>query len=162
MDTKLSTSDVRKEFPIFDKKGVFWFLGLTFGLTWLIDLAIYLRGGLSSPGWPFSLQLSMLMPAFSVILLGLFFTPRSPIFYKRPAGWGRWFQYFFLLYTLIIAIGIYGIATLAVIAFFILRDPIWRDNGDSLVQPAPVDMALSDNPGAQEKTVFQSSPSIAS
>lgn len=78
MDTKLSTSDVRKEFPIFDKKGVFWFLGLTFGLTWLIDLAIYLRGGLSSPGWPFSLQLSMLMPAFSVILLGLFFTPPEP------------------------------------------------------------------------------------
>jgi hypothetical protein len=28
---------------MFDKKDVFWFLGLTFGLTWLIDLVIYLR-----------------------------------------------------------------------------------------------------------------------
>ena len=91
---------------MFDKKGVFWFLGLTFGLTWLIDLAIYLRGGLAAPGAPFALALSMVMPAFSAILLGLLFFPQSPIFHKRPAGRGRWFYYFFLLYTVIIAIGV--------------------------------------------------------
>jgi len=94
---------------MFNKKGVFWFLGLTFGLTWLIDLVIYLRGGLSGPGWPFAMQLSMLMPAFSAILLGLFFFPGSPIFHKRPAGRGRWFHYFFLLYTVIIAIGVISV-----------------------------------------------------
>ena len=42
--------------PMFDKKGVFWFLGLTFGMTYLIGLGIYLRGGLTSPGWYTLLQ----------------------------------------------------------------------------------------------------------
>ena len=41
---------------MFDKKGVFWFLGLTFGLTYLIDLVIYLRGGLTGPGWYIALR----------------------------------------------------------------------------------------------------------
>jgi uncharacterized protein len=91
---------------MFDKKGVFWFLGLTFGLTYLIDLVIYLRGGLTSPGWYSAILLAGMMPAFSAILLGLFFFPGSPIFHKRPAGQGRWFYYFFLVYTAIIAIGV--------------------------------------------------------
>ena len=91
---------------MFDKKGVFWFLGLTFGLTWLCDLAIYLRGGLGLPGWMNLVQLSAMMPAFSAIVLGLFFFPESPIFHKRPAGRGRWFYYFFLLYVLLHVIGV--------------------------------------------------------
>ncbi len=94
---------------MFDKKGVFWFLGLTFGLTYLIDLVIYLRGGLTSPGWYNAIWLTGMLPAFSAILLGLFFLPASPIYHKRPAGRGRWFYYFFLLYTAIIAIGVISI-----------------------------------------------------
>jgi len=94
---------------MFDKKGVVWFLVLTFGLTWLIDLAIYLRGGLTSAGWYNAVWLSAMMPAFSAILLGLFFFPESPIYHKRPAGRGRWFYYFFLLFTAIIAIGVISI-----------------------------------------------------
>ncbi len=91
---------------MFDKKGVFRFLGLTFGLTYLIDLAVYLLGGLRTPGGGTAATLAAMMPAFSAILLGLFFFPESPIYYKRPAGRGRWFYYFFLLYTLIAAIGV--------------------------------------------------------
>lgn len=98
-----------EEFPMFDKKGVFWFLGLTFGLTYLIDLGIYLRGGLTSPGWYNTIILTAMMPAFCAIVLGLFFLPASPIFYKRPAGRGRWFYYYFLLYILLIAIGMISI-----------------------------------------------------
>jgi len=94
---------------MFDKKGVFWFLGLTFGLTYLIDLGIYLRGGLTSPGWYIAIMLTGMLPAFSAILLGLFFLPGSPIYYRRPAGRGRWFYYYFLLYILIIAIGVISI-----------------------------------------------------
>jgi membrane protease YdiL (CAAX protease family) len=94
---------------MFDKKGVFWFLGLTFGLTYLIDLVIYLRGGLTSPGWYNAILLAGMMPAFSAILLGLFFFPGSPIFHKRSVGRGRWFYYFFLVYTAIIAIGVISI-----------------------------------------------------
>ncbi len=81
------------------------FLGLTFGLTWLLNLAIYLRGGLRIPGIVSILQLQMLLPAFSAIVLGLFFFPESPIYRNRPAGRGRWFYYYFLLLTLIYAIG---------------------------------------------------------
>jgi membrane protease YdiL (CAAX protease family) len=94
---------------MFDKKGVFWFLGFTFGLTYLIDLGIYLRGGLTSPGWYMAVALAGMMPAFSAILLGLFFLPRSPIYYRRPAGRGRWFYVYFLLYILTIAIGVVSI-----------------------------------------------------
>lgn len=85
------------------------FLGLTFGLTYLLDLAIYLRGGLSTPGMTTLLQLQMLLPAFSAIVLGLFFFPESPIYHGRPAGRGRWFYYFFLLLTVVYAIGALGI-----------------------------------------------------
>jgi membrane protease YdiL (CAAX protease family) len=99
----------RKGVTVIDKKGLFWFLGLTFGLTYLIDLCIFLRGGLTGPGWYNALALTGMMPAFSAILLGLFFFPESPIYYKRPAGRGRWFYVFFLLYTLSIAIGVISI-----------------------------------------------------
>jgi membrane protease YdiL (CAAX protease family) len=84
------------------------FLGLTFGLTWLLNLAIYLHGGLGTPGMVSVLQLQMLLPAFSAILLGLLFFPESPIYHSRPAGRGRWFYYYFLLVTVIYALGALG------------------------------------------------------
>ena len=84
------------------------FLGLTFGLTWLLDLAIYLRGGLSAAGVTTILQLQMLLPAFSAIVLGLFFFRESPIYRDRPAGPGRWFYYYFLALTAIFALGALG------------------------------------------------------
>ena len=86
------------------------FLGLTFGLTYLLDLAIYLRGGLKAPGIVAILQLQMLLPAFSAILLGLFFFPESPIHRSRNAGRGRWFYYYFLLLTVIYALGAIGVS----------------------------------------------------
>jgi membrane protease YdiL (CAAX protease family) len=66
------------------------FIGLNFGLTWLLNLAIYLGGGLKIPGIVPILQLQMVLPAFSAILLGLFFFRESPIYRGRPAGRGRW------------------------------------------------------------------------
>ena len=65
------------------------FLALTFGLTWLLNLAIYLRGGLGVPGMGQVLQFQMLLPAFSAIVLGRFFFPESPIYRRRPAGRAR-------------------------------------------------------------------------
>ena len=90
---------------MFDKKGVLWFLGLTFGLTYLIDLVIYLRGFRTDPGWFQALALTGMMPAFSAILLELFFLPGSRIYYRRPAGRGRWFYVFFMVYIVIMAVG---------------------------------------------------------
>jgi uncharacterized protein len=85
------------------------FLGLTFGLTWLLDLAIYLRGGLAAPGMTTILQFQMLLPAFSAIVLGLFFFRENPIYRGRPAGPGRWFYYYFLALTAIYALGALGV-----------------------------------------------------
>jgi membrane protease YdiL (CAAX protease family) len=85
-------------------RGVSAFLGLTFGLTWLLDLAIYLRGGLRIPGIAIFTQLQTLLPAFSAILLGLFFFTGSPIYFARRVGRGGWFYYYFLLMTVIYAL----------------------------------------------------------
>ena len=61
---------------------VVWFLGLTFGLTWLADLVLYLNGGLAGPLTGLLLQFQMLLPAFSAMLLGAFFFTESPIYYR--------------------------------------------------------------------------------
>jgi membrane protease YdiL (CAAX protease family) len=87
---------------MFDKKGVIWFLGLTFSLTWLVDLAIYLTVDYEALAATGAKSLHMLMPAFSATLLGLFFFPTSPIYYKRHPGRARWFYYFFLLFILLV------------------------------------------------------------
>ena len=85
------------------------FLGLTFGLTYLLNLIVYLRGGLNTPGIVAILQLQMLLPAFSAIVLGMFFFPESPIYRSRAAGRGRWFYYYFILLTVIYALGSVGV-----------------------------------------------------
>ena len=79
------------------------FLGLTFSLTWLLDLFIFLHGGLSIPGITAILQLQMLLPAFSAIVLGIFFFRENPIYQGKLTGKGRWFYYYFLLLTLLYA-----------------------------------------------------------
>jgi membrane protease YdiL (CAAX protease family) len=66
------------------------------------------HGGLGTPGSTSVVQLQMLFPAFSAIVLGMFFFPESPLYYRRPAGPGRWFYCYFLLLTIISALGILG------------------------------------------------------
>ena len=87
-----------------EKKAVNWphvlaFLGLTFGLTWLIDLVMYLNGGLGNPGAKLLLQFQMMMPAFAAMLLGMFFFKESPI-YKSNRTPVRWFIYLYFLMTI--------------------------------------------------------------
>jgi membrane protease YdiL (CAAX protease family) len=86
------------------------FLGLTFGLTWLLNLAMYLRGGIDRPGAVTVLQFQMLLPAFSAILLGLRWFPESPLYYRRAAGRPRWFYYYFLLMTVVFGLGALGVS----------------------------------------------------
>lgn len=85
---------------------VAWFLGLTFGLSWLADLVLYLNGGLSSPLTAVLLQFQMLLPAFSAMLLGTFFFRESPIYYRSNRTTSRWFVYFYLLLTFFYLIGL--------------------------------------------------------
>lgn len=76
-----------------------WFLGLAFGLSWLVDLVIYLAGGLAVRGVTLLLQFQMLLPAFCAMLLNTFFFTDSPIFYRTNRGGSRWFVYYYFLLT---------------------------------------------------------------
>jgi membrane protease YdiL (CAAX protease family) len=69
-----------------NRRQVAAFLGLTFGLTWLLDLAIYVRGGLATPGGVTILQFQMLLPAFSAITLGLGLGQARLTLPPAPAG----------------------------------------------------------------------------
>jgi membrane protease YdiL (CAAX protease family) len=48
-----------------------------------------------------ALQLQMLLPAFSAILLGMFFFTDSPIHIKNNRSATRWFTWYFLVFTLL-------------------------------------------------------------
>lgn len=84
---------------------VAWYLGLTFGLTWLLDLALYLNGGLTHPGASLLLQFQMLLPAFSALLLGAFFFPDSPIYHRTNRRTSRWFVYYYFFLTFLYLLG---------------------------------------------------------
>ncbi len=77
------------------------FLTLTFGLTWSLDLALYLNGGLTNPVAGIVLQFMMLLPAFSAMVLGMFFFKDSPINIRNNHSKSRWFNWYFVLFTLV-------------------------------------------------------------
>ena len=87
-------------------KQVGLFLILTFGLTWLLDLVLWLTVGYGqNVTTGLLLQLQMLLPAFCAIVLGLFVFKDSPLYTvrtnrERP----RWFFYYFLVYTVMYAV----------------------------------------------------------
>lgn len=83
------------------------FLSVTFGLTWLLDLVLYLHGGLANPAASVVLQFQMLIPAASAIFLGLFFFKDHPLYYRTNRSPSRWFVYYYLLFTIV-----YGAAIL--------------------------------------------------
>jgi membrane protease YdiL (CAAX protease family) len=81
------------------------FIALTFALTLAIDAALWLTVGYGTnfPTLLF-LQTQMLIPAFSAILLGLFFFKDSPIYFRTFRERARWFLIFFLIYTVLYAV----------------------------------------------------------
>jgi membrane protease YdiL (CAAX protease family) len=104
-NTLATPSETSLTVPPVNWPQVAWFLGLTFGLTWLVDLMLYLTGGLANPDTKLLLQFQMLLPAFSAMLLGTFFFKDSPIFYQRNRGASRWFVYFYFLLTGLYLVG---------------------------------------------------------
>jgi hypothetical protein len=90
-------------------KHVAAFLGVTFGLTWLVDLAMYLHGGLAMPGVVTVIQLQMLVPACSAVVLGWRLFPESPLYDHRSAGRARWFYHCVLLLTTVYVVCSVGI-----------------------------------------------------
>jgi len=77
------------------------FLALAFGLTWLLDLLLWLAGGLRVPAATLVLQVQMLLPAFSAILLGLFFFANSPLHVRTNRSPARLFLYYYLFLTVV-------------------------------------------------------------
>lgn len=84
-------------------KQVSLFIGITFALTWSLDLIVFLNGGLNNPAVTLALQFQMLLPAFSAMLLGMFFFKNSPIHIKNNHSTSRWFTWYFLIFTLLYA-----------------------------------------------------------
>lgn len=78
------------------------FVALTFAVTYLLDLVLYLTVGYSNhPATTMLLQLQMLLPAAVAIVLQLLVFRNSPLYHLQ--GPARWFFYFYLAYTLIFA-----------------------------------------------------------
>lgn len=79
------------------------FLAMTFVLTWGVNLAMYLFVDSEAIASRLVLlQFQMLLPAFSAILLSLFFFKNSPISLRGDRRLPRnmiWFCFFFLAYT---------------------------------------------------------------
>lgn len=82
------------------------FVALSFVLTWLLDLVLYLGGGLTSAQVGIGLQLEMLLPAASILLLGLFFFRDHPLHYSNNHTVSRWFVYYFLGLTVLYITGL--------------------------------------------------------
>lgn len=85
---------------------VWAYIGLSFGLAWLVDLALYLNGGLTNPAAGLMLQFQMLMPAFAALLLGVFFFKESPVYHKTNSTASRWFIYYYFLMTFAYLVGV--------------------------------------------------------
>jgi len=90
-------------------KQVGWFLGLTFGFSWLIDLVLWLAADYGqNTATGMLLQLQMLVPAFCAIVLGMFVFKNNPLYdlrvnRERP----RIFFYYYIVFTLIyVALGV--------------------------------------------------------
>ena len=99
LNTEVTPQPTTTTTPAVNWFRVAWYLGLTFGLTWLLDLVLYFNGGLTRPGNTLLLQFQMLLPAFSALLLGAFFFKDSPIYYRTNHCASRWFVYFYFLLT---------------------------------------------------------------
>jgi membrane protease YdiL (CAAX protease family) len=98
------------EFSVTAARSVRWlnvvtFLALAFGLTWLLDLVLYMTGGLANPSTRLLLQFQMLIPAFSGLLLGTFFFKESPVYYRTNRSASRWFVYYYFLITVLYLAG---------------------------------------------------------
>lgn len=78
------------------------FVGLTFALTWLLNVGLYLAGGLTSPTASVVLVTQMLLPAFFAILLETFVFTDSRLYFKVYRGPARLFTYYYLGSTLLL------------------------------------------------------------
>jgi uncharacterized protein len=82
------------------------FVGLTFGLTYAYNLLQILTIGYgASPAIGIVLQGMMLIPAWSALLLQVFFFRDSVVYCRKPFSWARVFAYFYLVFGFVFLAG---------------------------------------------------------
>lgn len=77
------------------------FVGLTYILTWILDLVLWRSYGLDSPVSVVFLQFQMLIPAFSAIVLQRYFFKDSPLYFRSYRGRARWFFNLYLFFCVL-------------------------------------------------------------
>lgn len=117
----LSGSDVKW-------KQVGLFLTLTIAISWLVDLAMWLRFGYSEYTVLF-FQLQMLIPAFSAIVLQRYVFRDSRIYYREYKGRPAWFFDFYLVFTALF---------FALAAAVLWKPELYQSVGNGLISLASV------------------------
>ena len=124
------------------------FLGLTFGLSWLIDLVLWLTVGYSSPAAGGFLQLQMLVPALCAIVLQRYVFKAGLLHATRYRETPRRVFGVFLIYTAVVlvttvvgaavpdlAVPLSGLSVvmgfLSSVALIVIR---WRSTRDGMAQ----------------------------
>ncbi len=82
-------------------KQVGLFVGLTIGLSWLLNLVLFLKFGYYSQETTIFLQLEMFIPAFVAVALQRYVFKDSSIYHRTYKERPRWFFSFYLLLTLV-------------------------------------------------------------
>lgn len=117
--------DARHGAPKTNWSQVALFLGVTFGLTFLVDLVVFLTAGDSpSPATLMLVQGQMLLPAAVAIVLQMFVFRNSAIFRLREPP--RWFFYYYLSYVVIqfalaVSVALSSDATFGTIASILIQ-----------------------------------------
>jgi membrane protease YdiL (CAAX protease family) len=132
-----------------DRRGILWFVVISYGLAWLLDLPMALTGGLRSP-WALLVTLQNFTPALATLLVARWISPLPNM--RRTTGlrWGvkgsRWGWYWLF--------GLVGMSAINVAAPFVgalfgvfpldlahlsgLRQAMLQNGGASLLQQVPL------------------------
>ncbi len=84
-----------------DKRGLAWYLGLSFGTVWLMEGWLWTQGGLASPMTPVVLLVVMLVPAASAFIVRKFVTREGFADAGLRVGHKRYYLWAWLLFPIL-------------------------------------------------------------
>jgi membrane protease YdiL (CAAX protease family) len=87
-----------------DKRGLAWYLGLTFGIVWLMEGWLWTQGGLANPIAQFVLMAVMLVPAVSAFIVRRFVTGEGFADAGLRLGRKRYYLWAWLLFPILFAL----------------------------------------------------------
>jgi membrane protease YdiL (CAAX protease family) len=87
-----------------DKRGLAWYLGLSFGIVWLTEGWLWTQGGLTNPIAQFVLMAVMLVPAASAFVVRKFITGEGFADAGLRLGRKRYYLWAWLLFPILFAL----------------------------------------------------------